>query len=199
MTDQLQDLLQRVYDEGVSKAKTEAEQILEKANAEAAAIVAKAKAEAEAMLTAAQKQTADLKKNTDNDLKMAAENTMSAVKQKLADIFLQQAFDAKLHETTADSAFLQKLILEAVSAWKESGGRITISQSMESRLEAGFLNNLKDLAAKGMSVEFSSHMKNGFTLSPADGSYKLSFTDEDFANLFKAYLRPRTNHLLFAQ
>ena len=47
MSDQLQDLLQRVYEEGVNKAKAEAEQILDKAKAEAANIVQKAQAEAD--------------------------------------------------------------------------------------------------------------------------------------------------------
>ncbi|NLO11970.1 MAG: V-type ATP synthase subunit E, partial [Candidatus Cloacimonetes bacterium] len=42
-----------------------------------------------------------------------------------------------------------------------------------------------------------SAVKNGFNLVPADGGYKLSFTDEDFANLFKGYLRPRTSQILF--
>jgi V/A-type H+-transporting ATPase subunit E len=40
-------------------------------------------------------------------------------------------------------------------------------------------------------------MKKGFEIAPVDGTYKLSFSDEDFANLFKTYLRPRTKELLF--
>jgi V/A-type H+-transporting ATPase subunit E len=197
MSDQLQDLLQKVYDEGVAKARAEADAILEKARADAEAIMAKAGAEAEKTVADAKKKAEDLSKNTDSDLKMAAQNTLSAVKQKLTDVFLAEAFDTKLREGFSDPQFLGKLIMEIVSAWKESGGSITISQSMEGKLGDAFLASLKDSAAKGLKVEFAPQMKSGFAISPADGSYKLSFTDEDFANLFKSYLRPRSNKILF--
>lgn len=197
MTDQLQNLLQRVYDEGVNKAKTEAELILEKAQAEAAAITKQAREEADKLLAEAKKQAEDLAKNTDSDLKMAAQNTLSAVKQKLTDVLLDQALDGKLKEVAQDGDFIQKAILEIISAWKESGGTITIAQSLQAKLDAHFVASLQNLAGKSLRVDFSPQMKNGFAISPVDGSYKLSFTDEDFANLFKSNLRPRSSSLLF--
>ncbi len=197
MTDQLQDLLTRVYEEGVNKAKTEAEQILEQAKTEAAKIVQKAQTDAEALLANAKKQAGDLAKNTDSDLKLAAQHTLSSVKQKLTDVFLDSAFDGKLQAASSDPDFLKNLILEIVSSWKESGGKITISQAMEGKLDQAFRASLKDSAGSQLKVEFSPQMKNGFAIAPADGSYKLSFSDEDFANLFKSYLRPRSNQILF--
>ncbi len=198
MSDQLQDLLQRVYEEGVNKAKAEAEEILGKAKTEAAAILEQAKAEAEKTVAAAQKAAADLAKNTDSDLKMAAQSTLSAVKQKLTDVLLSEAFDSKLKDATGDPAFMQKLILELVSTFKDSGGLVSLSESLAGKLEESFLASLSESAGKGLKVEFSPQMKNGFAISPAGGGYKLSFTDEDFANLFKAYLRPRSNKILFS-
>ena len=59
MTDQLQELLTRVYEEGVNKAKTEADALLEKARAEAAALIQQAQNEAE-------KITADAKNRPRN-------------------------------------------------------------------------------------------------------------------------------------
>jgi len=197
MSDQLQELLQRVYEEGVNKAKAEAEQILEKAKSEAADIVQKAQAEADRIISEARKQAEDLKRNTESDLQMSAQNTLNAVKQKLTDIFLDEAFNTKLQESFSDPQFLQKLILETVAAWKESEGTIIISQNMEDKLDKFFLQSLSEKASKGLKVEFSPQMKSGFALTPSDGSYKLSFTDEDFANLFKSYLRPRSNKILF--
>lgn len=197
MSDQLQELLQRVYDEGVNKAKTEAEQILAAAKSEADGILSKAKQEADSLLKAAQSKAEDLSRNTDADLKTAAQHTMSAVKQKLTDVFLENAFDEKVRAATADPEFLKKVILDIVGSWRESGGKITIAQSMEGKLDEFFLKSLQEKAGQGMAVEFSPQMKNGFSIAPTDGSFKLSFSDEDFANLFKSYLRPRTNNILF--
>ncbi|HOY83900.1 MAG TPA: V-type ATP synthase subunit E family protein [Candidatus Syntrophosphaera sp.] len=197
MSDQLQDLLQRVYDEGVNKAKAEAEAILDKAKAEAEAILQDAKAEAAKTVAGAQKEAADIAKNTDSDLKMAAQNTLSAVKQKLTEVLLSEAFDPKLKEAATDADFVKKLILEMVAAWKESGGTVSISKSLEGKLEQHFAQSLSASAGQGLKVEFSPQMKNGFAISPAGNDYKLSFTDEDFANLFKSYLRPRSSKILF--
>lgn len=199
MTDKLQDLLTRVYEEGVNKAKAEAEEILEQANSESEKIIAKARDEAEKTLAEAKKKAEELLKNNESDLKMAAQQTMSAVKQKLTDVFLDKAFDANLQKDVSNPEFLKQVILETIAAWKESGGTIMLSKDLEGKLEEYFLKSLKETADKGLKVEFSPQMKNGFALSPADGSFKLSFTDEDFASLFKSYLRPRSNQILFQQ
>ncbi|MDI9529396.1 MAG: hypothetical protein QM233_05635 [Candidatus Cloacimonadota bacterium] len=197
MSDQLQDLLKRVYEEGVSKAQSEADEIKQSAQAQASEIIQNAKDEAEKIIAEAQKNAAELGSNTESDLKMAAQHTISAVKQKLTDVFLSNAFDQPLKESLGEVKFVQQIIMEIVSTWKESGGKITISKSMEGKLDEFFLKSIKSDTAKGLSIDFSPQMKSGFSVSPADGSYKLSFTDEDFANLFKSYLRPRSNQLLF--
>ena len=54
--DKLQELTQKLYNEGLSKGKEEGEAILAKAQAEAAAIVKKAQEEAQAILSQAQKK-----------------------------------------------------------------------------------------------------------------------------------------------
>ncbi|MDZ4181800.1 MAG: V-type ATP synthase subunit E family protein [Candidatus Cloacimonadaceae bacterium] len=197
MNDQLQDLLTRVYEEGVAKAKAEAEKIIGQANTDAENTLKKASAQADAILVEAQKQADELQKNTDSDLKMAAGHTLSSVKQKITDLVLANTFETRLSEDFSDPDFLKKLIMEALSAWKQEAGSITISASMQDSLDALFIDSLKKMFDGGLKVDFSPLMKNGFSISPKDGGYKLNFTDEDFANLFKTYLRPRTGKILF--
>lgn len=198
MTDQLQDLLQRVYEEGVAKAKAEAERVVSEATAQADAIKSKAIAEAEAIVADAKKKAAELNRNTDSDLKMAADHTISIVKQKIVDLILDQAVNAQLKGDFADPAFLKQVILHTLDSWKQQGGgNITISESMRGKLDEQFLSSLQNVLSGELKVDFSPLMKSGFTISPRDGGYKLSFSDEDFANLFKSYLRPRTAKALF--
>jgi V/A-type H+-transporting ATPase subunit E len=199
MSDQLNDLLQRVYDEGVNKAKAEAEEILAKAQNDADGIVANAKQVAEKTIESAKVEAQNLKKNSESDLRAAAQSTLSAVKQELTEALLDQAFDSGLKAGASDPELVKTLILEVVSAWKESGGTVTVSKSLEAKLENILKQALPQAAAQGLKVKFSPTLKNGFSIAPADGSYKLSFTDEDFANLFKSYLRPRSNSILFKQ
>ncbi len=199
MNDQLQDLLKRVYEEGVAKANAEAEKIVANAKAEASEIVKKAKTEAEAITKEAEKKAADLKKNTDSDLMMATNHSISAVKQRITDLILDKSLSAKINTAFSDTEFIKKIIFDALSAWKANaaGGSITISEKMRPALDEYYLNSLKELFNNKLQIDFSPTMKQGFVISPQDGTYKLSFSDEDFANLFKSYLRPRTKELLF--
>ncbi|MDY0151106.1 MAG: hypothetical protein RBS43_02395 [Candidatus Cloacimonas sp.] len=199
MNDQLQDLLTRVYEEGVAKANAEAERIISDAKSKAEVLLAQAYTDSEAKLKEADKIAADLKKNTNSDLLMATNHSLSAVKQKVTELILSQSLNVKINEVFSETEFMKKLILEAVNGWKSKAdsGTIVISDAMRPKLDDYFLKSLKDIFAGKLSVDFSPTMKNGFMISPADGTYKLSFSDEDFANLFKSYLRPRTKEILF--
>jgi len=199
MNDQLQDLLKRVYEEGVAKANAKAEKIINEAKANAEELIAKATTDAEGKIAAAEKQAADMKKNTESDLTMAASHSLNAVKQKITELILSQSLNTKLANAFSDSEFVKKLIYEALNTWKanSASGTITISETMKPLLDEFYLKSLKELFDNKLQIDFSPTMKHGFSLAPMDGTYKISFNDEDFANLFKSYLRPRTKELLF--
>ena len=44
---------------------------------------------------------------------------------------------------------------------------------------------------------YTSGTKSLFTISPADGSYKVNFGEEEFENYFKDFLRPQLVEMLF--
>lgn len=201
MSDQLQDLLKRVYDEGVSKANAEAEKIISAANEQAEKTIAQAKMEAENIIQDAEKKANDLKKNTDSDLNMAYNHTLSALKQKITDLVLSEALNTKVSETFNDAEFVKKIIIEAITAWKENNasGIITISEKMKPLLDDFYLKSLKDILDGKLQINFSPTMKQGFVIAPEDKTYKIMFDGEDFANLFKNYLRPRTKEILFGK
>jgi V/A-type H+-transporting ATPase subunit E len=47
-----------------------------------------------------------------------------------------------------------------------------------------------------LAVTADKNIKYGFKIGPSDGSYLISFTEKDFDNLFKEYMRPRILELL---
>ena len=55
----------------------------------------------------------------------------------------------------------------------------------------------KNLLDKGVKIEQVNGIKTLFTISPADGAYKVNFGDEEFANYFKEFLRPQLVEMLF--
>jgi V/A-type H+-transporting ATPase subunit E len=196
MNDQLQDLLSKVYEEGVAKANAEADKILEHAKAEAEKIISKAKSQAEATTLEAEKKAKELQKNTEGDLKMAGNHTLSALKQKITDLVLSVSLDKATKSGFEDPDFVKGLIRDTLAGWKQDAS-ITVAESLKAKLDEGFISSLNTAFANKLEIDFSPQIKAGFTISPTDGSYKLSFTDQDFSELFKTYLRPRTAKILF--
>ena len=196
MNDQLQDLLSKVYEEGVGKANAEAEKILEKAKADAEKMLSEAKSKAEVTVADAEKKAAEMKKNTEGDLKMASNHTISALKQKIIDLVLSASIDKGTGMSFEDPDFVKGLIREALAGWKQDAS-LSIAEALQSKLDDGFVSSLKSAFNSDLKIDFSPQIKAGFCISPQDGSYKLSFSDQDFAELFKSYLRPRTAKILF--
>ena len=57
--------------------------------------------------------------------------------------------------------------------------------------------NAKDLLDKGVKIEKVSGHEAAFSIIPADGSYKVSFGEDEFVAFFKEFLRPQLIEMLF--
>lgn len=200
MADQLQEMLQRIYEEGVNKAKDEAQDILMQAKQQADKLKEDSEKEAARIIKEAESKAAEIDKRMQSDLRMAANQAMSALKNQVINAIMIESIDKQTTISMQDPAFLQKLILEAVSKWSpDSSLGLTVPESQKSALEAFFSSTVKTVFAGHLKVDYSPLMKNGLVITPFESTYKLSFRDEDFANFFKSFLRPRTRHILFGE
>ena len=201
MSEKLQGLLQRIHEEGVAKAREEARQILEEAQAQADELLKKAEADAAAVVESAKKKAEELDRNTRSDLKMGAQHLMTSLKQRITNLVLAKAVDERIGASFRENDFVKKLILETLKLWPERGQalNLTLPAAVQKDLEKWAKTALKDVLDGEVRVDFSPAMKNGFSVAPADGTYKISFTDEDFATLFRSMLRPRVQRLLFGE
>jgi V/A-type H+-transporting ATPase subunit E len=73
---------------------------------------------------------------------------------------------------------------------------LVISTSEAEELKAFFTAKAKDLLDKGVEVKQINGVK-GFSVSPADGSYKVNFGEGEFETFLKSFLRPQIVELLF--
>lgn len=200
MADQLQEMLQKIYSEGVDKAKTEADIILKNAQEQAEKVKMEAKKEADKLIKEAKQKAEELEKNINSDLKMAAQQALIFIKQKVMHSLLNETINKKSEQMLQDNDFLQKLILEVLSKWSsEQSAILTLPENKQKELETFFKASVPKILAGKIVIDFSPVMKNGITIAPEDATYKLSFTDEDFANFFKAYLRPKAAQILFGE
>ena len=113
----------------------------------------------------------------------------------MTDAIVKNATDSSFKDT----AFFNDFLLTLATAWgKNQELLLAIPEKDEKGIADYLTKNAADLLKKGLTIEKIAGIKTGFQIGPADGSYKVSFTDADFENFFKALLRPRVVNLLFS-
>lgn len=200
MHTKLQELTDKIYNEGIQKANDEAEAILAKAKKEAEEIVANGNAEAEKTIKNAEKKAEELNRNMQSEMKLASSQALSALKQQMSGLITLNVVEPSMKEVFSDVKYLQSVIQTVVSGWVKTGDfdlNVILPAKDQKELENFFKNSLATEMNKGVEVTFDKSLVSGFKVAPKDGSYIISFTEEDFNNFFKAYLRPKTVELLF--
>lgn len=196
MNNKIQELTEKLLNEGVEKGNAEAEKIVASANDKAAQIVADAKAKAEEIIAAAKKDAKGVEENTKNEIKMYAAQAVNALKSEIANVVCQKIVSETTAEVVGNKDFMNEFMLKMAEQWG-AGENIVISTADAASLKALFLKKAKSLLDKGVKIEQVNGQKALFTVQPADGSYKVNFGEAEFEEYFKNFLRPQMVEMLF--
>ena len=196
MENKIQELTDKIYREGVEKGNIEAQKLISNAKDEATQIIESARKEAEALVLAAQKQATEVKENAQSEIKLFAAQAVSALKTEIASLLTNQTVSEAVKGFVSDKEYFYKFIVSLSTQWVTNES-IVISTKDAAGLKAYFAKNAKELLDKGVSIEQVNGNKTLFSISPADGSYKINFGEEEFENYFKAFLRPQLIEMLF--
>ena len=200
MSNKLQELTDRLYNEGLSKGKEEGEILLFKARKEADEIIANARKQAEGIVTEAENRAAQLKEKAESDIKMASEQALMATKKDIENLLMNALCAEETEKVLSEEKFLKEIILavaQKFSTQQSEDISLVLPASLESMLEPWVSTELKKVLKKEISVDFSKKIKGGFSIGPQNGSWYISMSDESFKALISEYLRPVTKKLLF--
>ncbi|MBR5198457.1 MAG: hypothetical protein IKW20_01350 [Bacteroidales bacterium] len=200
MQNKLQELTDKLYNEGLSKGKQEGEELLAKAKLQAEEIIAKAQAEAAQVVAAAQKQAEEIKTKTASDVKMAATQSIAATKKDIETLVVSKMTDEAVKKTLASADFIKDLIKAIAEKFTTDGPvdlALILPESLKKELEPFVTTELAKVLNAGVEASFSKKVSGGFQIGPKDGAYFVSFTEETFNQLISEYLRPTTKKLLF--
>lgn len=196
MDAKIQELTDKIYREGVEKGNEEAGRIIAQAKAEEQNILQSAREEAEEIVAQARKEAAEWKKNTVSELKMFASQAVEALKSEVTNLITGKVVSDNVKAASTDAEFMKKMMLEIAREWAKNGA-ISIQTSDAKELTSYFQANAVDLLNKGVTIEEVNGRKTSFSIAPADGSYKISFGEEEFIAYFKEFLRPQLIDILF--
>ena len=184
MENKLQELTSKIYEEGVAKANEEAEKIISDAKKEADEMRKKAKKEADRILEDAEKGAKELKKNVESEVKLSARQAISTIKQQITELVTAKAVDESVKEAFKDKEFLKKIIELTIKNWspgKEAYDLNLLLPSADKKILGEYFEKKeKDLLKGTLEIRFDDRMSAGFKIGPGDGSFFVSFTDEDF-------------------
>lgn len=196
MNTKIQELTDKIYQEGVEKARLDAENIMLEAKTQEQHLIEEAQEKAKKILEAAQKEAALIKKHTESELKLFTHQMVDALKIEIANMLTGKLTEDSVRAATADKAFMQQVILELVREWGKEQ-ELIIQADMELDLITYFEKNAKELLNKGLVIEQVNGIKTNFQIVSKTEGYKIEFGDEQFIAYFKEFLRPKLLEILF--
>lgn len=197
METQLQDIIEKIHNEGVKGAEERARSIVEAAEKQAKETVDKARAQAEEIVRTAEQEAAKHQAAGDAALKQASRDLLLAVRTELTRLF------ESVQEQEVGSAMtperMGSMIADLVQSWASSGDdrfevlvkddeRDAVEKAMRSALSAKLKDGVEVRPVRGISA--------GFRIGTADGASYYDFTDETIAELLAAYLNPRLAEIM---
>jgi len=202
MAERIAELTERIYREGVDKAKQEAVKIIAAAKQEKKEILSAAQAEATRITDAAHAGADELRHAVESDVRLAAQKAITTLKQSIASLIAGRVSADAGQAAVADREFVQTIVASLVERWDseaytEDALVVRLAEKDAAALERYLFGKIKQELKKKITVTPDRRVKAGFVIQPADGRFTVGFTDEDFKAFFEFFLRARVRTFLF--
>ena len=196
----LQQLTDKLYQQGLEKGRAEADNLVAKAKSEAQKIVADAEALAAKIVADAENKAEDIEKNAMTEISLAGKQAIAKIKAEIENLIVAKSTSEGVKAANMDSSFIKDMLLAVAKNWN-NGDKAELTallpEAKKTELGKGIEAAAKALLAEGVEVGFSADVKSGFKVGEKNGGYYISFSDESFEALLSNYLRDKVSQLLF--
>lgn len=196
----LQELTDKLYQQGLEKGRNEADSLVAEAKSKAQKILQEAQAEAQAIVAAAEDKAADAQKNAMTEISLAGKQAVAKIKSEIETLIVAKTTGEGVKSANLDASFIKDMLLAVAKNWN-NGDKVELSamlpEAKKAELDKSFGAAAKALLAEGIEVGFSSDVKSGFKVGEKNGGYYISFSDESFEALLSTYLREKVAGLIF--
>lgn len=199
MAEELQNLLERIQQDGVAKAQAEAERIIAEAKSKAGTITKKAEEDAKAIIQKA-----------DTDAKAFGEKGKKSLEQAARDVILivrdaiNKSFENVVRQEVAktlDQRTIEELLVKIVEAYckADSGGlraEILVKPAQEKVIKEFFAEKFQQEVIKGIEIKPDNSVVAGFRVSFPGKKVQHDFTDQAITEALSRILRPHIAEIL---
>ncbi|MDO5017436.1 MAG: hypothetical protein Q4E10_03610 [Porphyromonas sp.] len=200
MDNKIQELAEKIYNDGVKKANTEAEELIAKAEAGSKEILNKARAEADRIVANATQEADRLRSQSETDVKNMVNAAQDALLLKVTNLVNGAAVQAAVDEAFAKPEALYNVVVEMAKAlFANENKGMEIATSDAKPLEEYFRAKAKEVLDHGVKIREVAGKSADFDISPEGADYKINVSKEAFARYFTEFMRPRMREILFAK
>lgn len=196
----LQQLTDKLYQEGLEKGRNEADNLVAQAKSEAQKIVAEAEAKAQQIIADAEHKAEDIEKNAMTEIALAGKQAVAKIKAEIETLIVAKTTTEGVKAANLDADFIKEMLLAVAKNWN-NGDKVELSvmlpESKKEELGKKFEAAAKALLSEGIEVGFAADVKSGFKVGEKAGGYYISFSDESFEALLSGYLREKVAKLIF--
>lgn len=194
MTQDLQQLLDKIQRDGVDKAQAEADKILSDARAQAKTIIESAQADAARVKVDVQQKTEAFEHRAEETMRQAARDTVLNVEKAVTRLLEQMLLKDVNATFDKEGELIAGLAVEAIRAYITDKGGIEVDAA--AKLADTLRAKLASEAAQGVTIVTDETAGTGFRVRLAGGRIEHDFTGKAVAEALSKQLRPRLAALL---
>lgn len=213
----VQELIDKLKNQGVSEGKREAEKIIKEAQNKASQILSQAQAEADKLLSEAHNKIEVERKSSHEAIKTAFRDTELALRSKVRDAFsvhLKRLVSFELE----DKDFIKQLVLAIASVktpeiaqvshveillpsklFEKDESGADLNKEGKKRMQSLVLGITQDMLREGIELKSSNEIKGGIKVRLTGKDLELDLTDDALADLLLKYLLPRYREIVSGQ
>jgi V/A-type H+-transporting ATPase subunit E len=197
MSESLQNLIDRIQQDGVDKAEAQARAIVEEARRKADSIVKQAEAEADARLAKAQRDAELFTERSIRAIGQAARDVVIAV-ERVVSVMLEKTIQGEV-DAALTTETVSRIIEAAVAAYVATGQNrvdVLLEPEQQRAVLALARTRFASLLQKGVEIRGDNSVVSGFRAVLVDRHVEHDFTGESIARALSQVLRPHQADVL---
>ena len=193
MSEDLQQLLEKIQHDGVDKAQSEFSTIIEKAKSESASLVASAKAKAEKIKSDAQTEADAYATRAGETISQSARDVLLYVEKSVTTL-LESLLLKDVNKALSSEKIVTTLVQQAIKTYLT--GEDSIEVSVVEQMVESLRAKLTSMATEGVTIVTNNTTGTGFSVKLADGRIEHDFTGPAVTDALSKQLRPGLAALL---